>query len=433
MVGPQPQGEIAGFTYDKGIIYKWNGQNIAIPDQIGINETPEGHEHTLDQGNLMRTAREYQLAVSASVGLGVTDPETDITFTGDADGTNKLFRQTSTNTALQLHEALYDYKFLTLLTVNIDECLLPSVISAAQTCAQDRALIRWFFDTYGTHVVTSAGIGGKLRMRTIVTLNATTSKQLVETKINISVEAKAENEDYIKGGLKFDSRDENTSALYRDVSTKQIDKFGGDITAPTFELWLRTLSESAIPTQEREIGALRGFAAQVAGVQSRDSTTQNLGLIDMKYEPLPDVLERAGVIDKKAAKVWRKVLVDRLTGINPFENAPQLLAPDMKPSQDSDDLIVALSETQQTAMPMRGWFATYETYAGLRGLPGSRAKVKCKGDWDIGGWTTATIYAGERIQLLPKTSYLSGNMEFKFEAAFDDPNATVFAENLLVT
>lgn len=81
---------------------------------------------------------------------------------------------------------------------------------------------------------------------------------------------------------------------------------------------------------------------------------------------------------------------------------------------------------------MRGWMATYESWAAYEGKPGSSAIVKCQSDAESGGKTEATIYAGETVKLRDKTAYLSSEMYFWFDSETGDSDGTVYTENKLV-
>lgn len=82
---------------------------------------------------------------------------------------------------------------------------------------------------------------------------------------------------------------------------------------------------------------------------------------------------------------------------------------------------------------MRGWMATYETYAGLEAMPGAFAIVQCKSDAELGGWTEKKVYAGETVQLRGKTPYLSAYMDVRVISVVGDNGATVYARNKLVS
>jgi hypothetical protein len=421
-----PRARVADFTFDQADHrYPWRGADISFPDQIVVSPAPTGRLVDGNHSGRIATARQYQRNLTASVEVSVTDPETDLTYSGEADAVNKLFDQATSVTAFALYEAEYDYVFFQLSSVQIESCVSPDVAEAARSCGDDPDRINLFFDTFGTHCVTRADVGGQMCVRTLVRLNSETSKKVSELKVDIAAQARAENEDYVRGGLGFDERDMRTDSIYREVSKKEVSLIGGDVTAPSYDSWRESLKDSDVPTQQMALGARCGLALRSAGISS-DRETQNLGLINMKFSPLVEILRRAGVIDSDAARVWNAALEQYLSGRNPFDDTPQRLAPDM------DDSSV-IRERERATHSMRGWMATYETYVGLEALPGSRAQVRCNSDFEPGGWTTAIVYAGETLTLRGKTPYLSSEMYIEFVKAFDDDGGRLFTENRLVS
>lgn len=427
VINMQPSDPIAEFTYEKKQTFKWRDKDILIPDQITFSEAPNGTEQVLNSSSKISTAREFQTNLKLEVGLKGTDPETDMTFSGDATATNKIFKQTESSWAMQAYEADYAYAFLQLKNVNITSCLRKEVNDMASDCGLNADLIAGFYDTWGTHVVTSADVGGLMHIRTTARLNSQSSKDIYENKIDIKGQVDAENAAYIKGGLSFDQRDKDTKAIYRKVSTKTVQVVGGDVSAGNYDTWRETLRESDIPTQRNSLvsKAVHGpHFAHVSGFPAvgGKGVTQNLGLFGFKYTAICDVLN----LSAEQREKFKEVLASYLKGVNPFDKEPQRLQPDIETSSP-------MRSGDKTKFTMRGWLATYETYVGLKATPGARAIVRCKSDAEPGGWTTKEVYAGETIKLRDKTAYLSEYMYVECVSVFDDPGAVLYAENRMVS
>lgn len=422
VIDMQAKEPIAKFTYEKpDQVFVWNGQEIVIPDQIIFTPSPRGNWNTSNFTDKITTARQYQTKIKALVGLEATDPETDLTFKGAANFANDLFTQSSQKYSLEMYEAYYDFVFLQMNSIRLKGCIMPSVNTEAVNCRLDVDKITRFYNTYGTHVVTQLDVGGQMHIQTRLRVDAESSKKINEQNINISAQVKLEDKDHVKGDLGFSNRDENTNELFREVSKKEVWLMGGDITAPDADTWRKTLANSSIPTQK--LSALNQYVIGHRFICNlSDQENQMLYPINLKYTEIYEVLD----INEEQKTVFKQALKSYLNGINPFKETPQRLKPDMDDSNP-------VKEKQKITFEMRGWMATYETYAGLHAKPGARAIVRCKSDAEPGGWTEKIIYAGEHIKLREKTPYFSRYMHVEVVKIFDDDEAVVFAENRLVS
>lgn len=415
------RAKIADFTYNKPEqVFRWNGEDIRVPDQINLSQSPHGDFGLNEFSGRMSTARDIQLKMKNSFRVSGEDPETDLTFSAYASSANEMMSTSDSRSVFSLYEAEYTYVFLGLTQVNIDTCLTQAVRRAAVDCRKDRHLIRMFYDTFGTHFVKSADVGGLLHIRTSIRLNAETSKEAVESNLDIGGSVQDENGDYAKGRIDFNVRDDHTSKLYRNVSVHNVECVGGLQAAPNVRVWGESLLESQIPTWEDD--GVSNFVNTGRFVGKKPvSENVNLGLVNVRYG---EIYKYLGLYPEQE-QAFKAVLSDCLSGVNPFKNDTYRLKPDM-------DYSHALKKGQKATFDMIGWFATYETYVGLAGKPGSRALVRCKSDAEWSGWTEKMVYAGEKIQLRNKTAYLSAYMVVEFMESFDDDGATVFAVNKLV-
>jgi len=116
--------------------------------------------------------------------------------------------------------------------------------------------------------------------------------------------------------------------------------------------------------------------ARVASPAPIDGGQHYLGLINVQYVPIHDVLQLTAQEREPFAASLKKLLGGR----NPFAASVQRFDPEVPES-------VAIEKGKHTRFTMRGWMATYKTYAGLRGRPGAYATVQCKSDAEPGGWT----------------------------------------------
>ncbi len=430
IINLQPRELIADFTYGKRT-FDWRDKRIAIPDQIIAQEISKRREYTANFSSSISTAREFQQNLMVSAGLAATDPETDLRLSGDAEGINDLFLQTNEQQVIEAYEADYDYVVLQLTNVQLQKCVRPDVNLAAASCGHDESKIRAFFDTFGTHVVASGAIGGRLHIRTTMILNAQSAKTISQQKIDIKGQVKSENGDYVHGGLYFNERDKRTSEVYRKSSTKSHEFLGGSAFAKNMDEWVRSLNESDIPTQDVSPLSKRITSLdQVRLIGNREN--QYLGLVDCKYTEIFHVLD----LGNNEKKRFGAVLGDYLRGRNPFDHEPQRLTPEMAgtSTEDSGISIIKLKKGDPKAVhTMIGWFATYETYAGFEAKPGAHAIVRCRSDAELAAdWDEKTVYAGEKIQLRKKTPYLSKYMWVEFVDSFGDQGARLWTENRLV-
>lgn len=428
----EPTTPIVKFTYENpSQSFTWNEEQIQIPDQVDFNETPTGKTVDEQFNSKITTAREYQAKLKAKVGLSVEDPETDITFSGTAGYTNELFSKKKGNWALEIYLRQADISFLELTKINYADYLMEEVEDAIAACGTDPEKIAGFYDTYGTHVLKSAHIGGQLNIKTSVKIDSKTSAEISKGGIDIDTAIKIEDEDYIKGKIKFDTRDQNTNKVYREISTKQILLIGGDVSAKDEETWRTSLLNSKIP--------VRGSGTNIHGpgfVSSHGSTRDtNLGLVLLQYTEIYKVLG----LNEEQNEAFKKAFNDYMDGLNPFDNKPQRLMPEMNNDYPIRIAEIEKAKAKGSVLPnrltfeMRGWMATYVTCAGLQGKPGSWVDVSCRSDAEPGGWTPKRIYAGEVLNLRDKTPYLSKYMYIQVNGYHGDNEAVVYTNNELVS
>ena len=418
----EPTEQLVDFTYQKvGNKFNWNGQEISVADQISFDPSPRGQWESIDFTSTMRSAREYQIKLEAKLGLEGTDPETDLTFKGDASAANTLFARSTGLTAMELYEADNDFVFLSLRPIRLSDSLTQQVKDAVGYCGDDVDRIMNFYDTFGTHVVARADIGGRMHIRTVVEMDAETSKRVHDTKLNIAGQVESEDSDYAKGNLKFGARDQSTEELYRRISRNSIELIGGSVTSLDESEWRATLMDSKIPTQGLSPMRTARAPGLAAHAQSSNSN-QSLALINLRYQPIYEVLP----LGASQLTEFQRALREYLNGLNPFESVPQRL----KPRIVAD---TPVRKGQKAEFVMRGWMATYETYAGLEATPGTWALVECKSDAEPGGWDLKTVYSGEVVQLRGKTPYFSRYMYVHVKEVSGDENAVVYAENRLVS
>lgn len=369
IVNNEPKEPLVEFTYEKQQTFSWQGQEVLIPDQILFDETPSRHWEQGSFKNKITTSREFQRDMCAKVGLSVTDPETNLTFGGDAKFTNELFSQSSSKWALELHINNYDVAFLQLKRIDLAKALLPDILEAIADCGIDENKINNFYDIFGTHVLKSAAIGGKMQVRTSVKLDVNADEEVRVNKVDIGGNIKTEGEDYIKGKLKFSERDKNTQATYRKISNVDVMLIGGDVTSPDESEWLSSLNNSTIPT--RGTAFMNNFLKAPGFVANyKEATTQNLALVDTKYIEIYKVL----ALSKEQEQAFEACLKKYLKGINPFEDKVQRLEPEMNKSFPIE------RKGEKRRFKMKGWMASYETYAGLKAKPGAWVIVECKSD-----------------------------------------------------
>lgn len=396
------------FTYGKGHKFNFHQEDIYIPDQFAANPGPGQNTAIESFSGVITTARDFQRNLLIKVGLSGTVK--GVEFSGDADVVNRLFTSDSETSIRQYIDYHANYIFLKLDDIDFATALLPEVDTAANNVNNvDDALA--FYGTYGTHIVTKADFGGQMSVRTNLTLTSDTSKKIVENGVKIAAEAKKEADEF-KTNLDFGTRSENINNDYHSISSVRVNRLGGDITAANAAEWINSLKNSRIATQT---------------VDSIHSVTYAIGqpefylaLVGLKYAPIYTILNP----HKKA--IFEEALQQYLGGINPFQESPLRFKPNVPQS-------IPLKAGDSHRFKMRGWMATYETYAGLEAIPGAYAVVQCKSDAESGGWTEKRVYAGETVQLRGKTPYLSAYMDVKVISVVGDNGATVYARNKLVS
>lgn len=424
IISDESKEPIAKFTYSNSQKFTWNGKDILIPDQITYSETPSGSWGLPSFASIVKNSRAFQRDMAVKVGLSIKNPETNMIFAKDSVISNEMFTQKDSKSTLHLFMNHYYFSFLQFKSIHLANNLLDDVRQAIIDCQKSPEKIKHFYDTYGTYVVKSAGIGGQLQVRTSIKLDVQSNKEMSTNGVKFDVEVKQENNEFLKGNLKFSDRSQSTSKLYRKVSRVAISLLGGEVTADNQENWRKTLDRSDIPTQGSVFSSMSykapGFAASLSG-----NSTQNLALINLQYVPIYEALHFADHTQKTA---FVDTFNEHMKGVNPFHDDVQRLVPEMDSSKR-----IANKKGSQVVFTMRGWAATYETYAGLKAAPGNYVVVECKSNAEPGGWTRKKIYAGEEIQLRGKTAYFSKYMHVRVVQPANDPGAKISAENRLVT
>ena len=419
IVNNQPLQSVVEFTYEKKQTFEFQ-KEILIPDQFLFDPTPK---HTLTElrfSGVLESAREYQRNLSTELGLGgVVD---GIEFSGEANTVNSLFQSESSKTARQYVSICGEYVILNINGIHLQGSVLPPVTKAAQAALKGNGSFADFFNEYGTHIAKKASVGGQMKINTDLTLNATNSKEMVSAGVDISAQAKAEAVAYANGKVAFDTRSSVENKTYRESSNVAVSLTGGNVAAKDFNAWRESLNGSEIFTHQiKNHQGLRHLQPS-----AQDTGKHYLGLVNVQYAPLHSVL---GLSDTDTEK-FAAALKHYLGGKNPFEEKVQRFQPDVPDS-------VAIKLGDKHRFTMRGWMATYETYAGLCARPGAYAVVQCKSDAEPGGWTEKTVYAGETVMLRGKTPYLSAYMDVKFVTLHgDDATANdvrVYARNRLVS
>jgi len=419
IINNKPLQSIVDFTFEKKQSFKFQNE-VLLPDQFIYDPSPVMSMQESTYTGVMKTAKEYQIALSRSVGLsGIVD---GIEFKADSSVANEMFHQQSHTTVQQHINYIADYLILQINNIQIANALLPAVKTAVSQCAEDETKIKHFFQTYGTHVITSANIGGQIHIHTDLSLDYESSMNMMKNGVDISAEAKLEDGAYANGSLKFSQRSKSDNSDFHKSSSTSVLLIGGDVTAKDANDWRKSLNNCEIPTQDLEQTKLRSVQNHNYAVHLQDDGSHYLGLTNLKYTPIYEVLG----LDAKQQKAFEKAMKSYLGGVNPFDNTPKRYLPDVPES-------TALKVDEETTFDMRGWMATYVTYAGLEGLPGSFASVKCRSDAEPGGWTEKKVYAGETVELREKTAYMSGKMTVKFISCTGDDSATVYARNKLVS
>lgn len=415
----KPVRSIVDFTFDKKQIFKFQ-HDVLLPDQFIYDPTPVMSLKESTYTGVMKTAKEYQIALSRSLGLGgIVD---GIEFSGDSTIANEMFHQTSHTTVQQHINYIADYLILQITNIQLSDVLTSDVKNAVSECGEDENKIKHFYETYGTYVIGSANIGGQIQVHTDLSLDYESSMNMMKNGVDISAEAKLEDGAYANGSLKFSQRSKSDNSDFHKSSSTSVLLIGGDVTAKDANDWRESLNKSEIPTQDLSAVNIRTAENHNYTVRIKEDGTHYLGLTGLQYVPIYDILN----LDAKQKTAFEKTMKSYLGGKDPFDNTPKRYIPDVPDG-------TALKKGDETTFHMRGWMATYITYAGLEGLPGSYATVECKSDAEPGGWTEKRVYAGETIELRGKTPYFSAKMYVKFISCIGDDHATVYARNKLVS
>ncbi|MBK8752350.1 MAG: hypothetical protein IPL99_12205 [Candidatus Competibacteraceae bacterium] len=407
IINNEPKKLVLEFTYAKGQTFNFP-EDISIPDQFTFDPSPTGKMTGENFSDVITTARDYQRNLLTKVGLGGTVK--GIEFSGDAEVVNRLFTSDSAASIRQYVDCSAEYIFLRIDGIDLAAALLPQVNNDANNVnSVDDALA--FYASYGTHIVKKAGVGGQMSVITHLTLTSDASKKIVENGVKIAAEAKKEALGYIRANLNFDTRFADISQDYHLISSVTVNRLGGDITAANAADWINSLKQSRIATQT---AVYSNPGMLMMGAQFY------LALVGVEYVPIYTLLN-AG----KTA-IFEEALKQYLGGINPFQESPLRFKPNVPQS-------IPLKAGQSHRFGMRGWMATYETYAGLEATPGAYAVVQCKSDAEPGGWTEKKVYAGETVLLRGKTPYMSAFMDVNVILIVGDNDATVYARNLMVS
>lgn len=410
IVHNEPLRLVAGFIYDRKQRFEFD-QEILIPDQFVIDPTPVHKMTDLRYSGVMTTARDYQRNLVNKVGLGGT--VNGVEFSGDAEMVNQLFTSKSETTVRQYIDISGDYVILRINGIRLADALLPEVSAAARTAANSVEGARTFYQTYGTHIVKEASVGGQMSVTTELTLTSSACKSIVEHGVKVDADAKVEAGAYVSRKISFDVRSADTSEDFRSNSSVTVNLTGGNIAAPDVDAWRDSLNHSEIPTRS-DVSSHPGMLA--AGPHFY------LGLVGVKYVPVYKILN----LNPAQEAIFEQALQQQLGGIDPFQESPRRFKPNVPDS-------VAIAVGKSHRFKMRGWMATYETSAGLEAKPGAYAVVQCKSDAEPGGWTEKKVYAGDTVTLRGKTPYLSAYMDVKVISVYGDDGATVYARNRLVS
>jgi hypothetical protein len=410
IVHNEPLRLVAAFTYDRKQEFAFD-QKILIPDQFTIDPTPVHKMTDLRYSGVMTTARDYQRNLVNKVGLGGTVK--GVEFSGDAEVVNRLFTSESEATVRQYIDISGEYIILRINGIRLADALVSEVSAAARTAANSVESALAFYQSYGTHVVKDASVGGQMSVTTELTLTSSACRKIVEHGVKIDAEAKVEAGAYASRKIGFDARSSDTSSDFRSISSVTVNLRGGNIAARDADAWRESLNHSEIPTRT-DVSSHPGTLAVGPHFY--------LGLVGVKYMPVYKILN----LNPAQDAVFEQALQEYLGGIDPFQESPRRFKPNVPES-------VAIKAGHSHRFKMRGWMATYETYAGLEAKPGAHAVVQCKSDAEPGGWSEAKVYAGETVRLRGKTPYLSAYMDVKVISVYGDDGATVYARNKLVS
>jgi hypothetical protein len=410
IVHNEPLKLVAGFTYSRNQKFEFD-REILIPDQFAIDPTPVHKMTDLRYSGVMTTARDYQRNLVNKVGLGGTVK--GVEFSGSAEAVNQMFTSESETTVRQYIDISGEYVILRITGIRLADALLPEIRDAVGSAGGSVEGARAFLQTYGTHIVKEASVGGQMSVTTELTLTASACKKIVENGVKLDADAKVEAGAYVSRKISFDVRSTDTSNDFRQNSSVTVNLRGGNIAAPDVDAWRESLNHSEIPTRS-DVSSHPGMLA--AGPHFY------LGLVAVKYVPIYEILN----LNPAQRAVFEQAFQQHLGGADPFQESPRRFKPNVPES-------VAIAAGKSHRFKMRGWMATYETYAGLEAKPGAYAVVQCKSDAEPGGWTEAKVYAGETVKLRGKTGYLSAYMDVKFVSVYGDDGATVYARNKLVS
>ncbi|MBO6523088.1 MAG: hypothetical protein JJ971_04620 [Balneolaceae bacterium] len=419
IVDSTPKTQLINYTYDKKQAFTYNNE-IFIPDQFIYDPTPIGSIEKGYYTQLMTNSKEQQNALAGQVGIDKAKIK-GLEFSGVAEASNNKYKKVDESTVRQYVDDLAYYTILNIKAIDYENNLTDNVKNALASCT-DKSTISQFYSSYGTYVLRSAQIGGQMHIQTSLSITSSVSKNLSQAKVDISAEASKEDEKFVHGGLGFSNRDWDLNSEYLKNSKVSISLIGGNVTAEDSKTWIATLKESIIPTQEISGLSLRRFHAPHFACHISSDPNQYLGLINLKYIPIYEILG----LSEDQKTLFKEVFDDFLSGVNPFNDDVKRFIPSgitkEYPNKKGD----------KETWGMRGWMATYESWAAYEGKPGSSAIVKCQSDAESGGKTEATIYAGETVKLRDKTAYLSSEMYFWFDSETGDSDGTVYTENKLV-
>ncbi|WP_338551096.1 MAC/perforin domain-containing protein [Roseovarius phycicola] len=416
----QPLKRIINYTYNERNTFEFQ-KKILIPDQYSYDPTPVHQLTELRSSGVMQTSREFQISLGRELGLGgVVD---GVEFSGQASSVNSLFEQETTTTARYYIETAADYVILTLNGGSLKGAANKDVTQAAKDALDGSKPFEDFFKEWGTHIVQSASVGGEMRVKTSVSLNVSSSKKISQNKINLEASAKSEAGGYANGKFDFDQRSTTEDKVFRENTSVSVLLKGGMIASKGFTEWRDSLNASEIFSQPVDQEDMRPHDEPMLGAQQGKLY---LGLGHLKYVPLHSVLD----LSTDETTRFDAALKTYLGGKNPFATKVQTLTASLAESKE-------IKLGNKARFTMRGWMATYETYACLTAKPGAYATIACKSDAEPGGWTEKTVYAGETVKLRGKTPYMSKYMDVKFLSIHgDDPKASYLkahARNKLVS
>jgi len=141
-----------------------------------------------------------------------------------------------------------------------------------------------------------------MHLQTDLSINSSTAKKIVDNKIDINAEAKAENGDYVKGKINFKDRSEKTSEEFRKNSIAKVRLLGGNIFASGFDEWRTSLQSCLVPTQDiSKLETFRLTGPSCVG-HIEDTQHQKLALMNLKYIPIFEALN----LDSRKTEAFNK-------------------------------------------------------------------------------------------------------------------------------